>query len=332
MRGAWPLLLTVISCGTLGGEDGGAENLPNRGIAPYVPVSLESLETVTDFVFPPALLPGQVAVRSPSMVVYGQTISMFALVVAGGDPPLLGRADSPDGIVFGPFVDVVPGLRPDASASPTVAIDESGLWHLVFGDASGSVLWHAVSDDGRSFIPDGVPLLVADPDEAGGISSPSLVFADGVAHIYYQARSAMGLPASIKHTAGPTFQSRVSILDSGAGCKDLKGQPTACFDGSGVLEPEVRIAVTATGRRVFRLFYVGLRGEVRTLAFAAAHLADTPFERYAYNPVLEVSGRKLAEPTNVRFGARYLLYTGTTALRGGVALSINETGIASESF
>lgn len=360
----------LLGCGTLGeGDTGatpsGAANLPNRGIVPYEPVSFLRGTRLSPWLYPPPLTPDLPAVRDPSAWVLDPDadetagVALFAQVTST-EGAFIGRADSEDGLAFEAFVPVLAPTPADATAPAVFRDPDTGRWHLVFATAAG--LAHATSAEGTNFAPDASVWLTAEgADEAGGIGSPSLVIDAGVAHLFYAARAGVApvapasgpsgpeLPASpvarpsappvvVRHTAGRLtdagvrFGPRRTVLRPGVDCTDPQGKPFPCWNKDSVGDPEVRLATTAAGRRVWRMFFTGARGELAAVGFAAAFEPDAEFEPYAFNPVIADRQKSRAAPTNVRLGDGYLLYFTQPALKPAVGVAENASGAASERF
>jgi hypothetical protein len=101
----------TASCGTLGGDDGGSENLPNRGIAPYAIAG--------------PLIPNA---RSPSAVVFGDRVRLY--FEQDGDV----RFVEGDGDRFGDATTLIEDAR-----SPGAALASDGTIEVAFIDAQGTV-------------------------------------------------------------------------------------------------------------------------------------------------------------------------------------------------
>ena len=338
----------ISACGTAAEGGGGGDNLPNRGIVPYDIVTLLRGAVPQPWLFAPTGDAAAMSFGDPSAVTTDDGVTLFGTAQQAG-AHFVGRADSTTGLDFGAVESVLDDTPADAR-NPAVAVDaDTGDWHLIFTTADG--LLHGTSQDaGRHFTLDAVPYLVADPDdpaEAGGLSGASLVIESGTAHLFYESRPAGrngGLEeganadhlAVIRHTAGPVsgghFDRRTTVLSPGVACVDVTGADFPCWDVAGVGDPEVRSAKTAAGRRVWRLFYVGRSTTAEAIGFAAAFTPDTPFERYAYNPVLKDKALKWGAPSNVQLDDGYLLYFGLTGRRLAVGVAENKNGVASERF
>lgn len=332
--------LCALGCGTAAEGGGGGEHLPNRGIVPYTLIAFLRGTAPSNWLYPPTPDFQALSVGAPSALATDEGVALFGLGRLAGEP-LLGRADSPDGVAFGPFDSVLSPVPEDAR-DPAVVVDAAThRWHLFLARADG--LWHAESPDaGRTFALDAAPLLMPDADdpaEAGGLFAPSAVFVDGTLHLYYAARGLEAdAPLVIRHTARPaaggTFGPRTTLLAPGEGCLDVTGMPFTCWDGAGVGHPEVRAARTPTGRRVYRLMYTGDSGFVQSVGFAAAFAPDEPFTRYAYNPILKDKDAKLdrTSPSNVRLDDGYLLYFGLEGQRPAVGVAEDREGEPSDVF
>ncbi len=149
--------------------------------------------------------------------------------------------------------------------------------------------------------------------EGPGLGSPS--FVEG--RLYYT--SGEGL-----HRATADFEAGPVILGPAEGCVDTFGAPTVCWDAAPPAGAEVRQTRTAAGRTLLRLVYAA-----RGLGFAASE--GEAWVRFAFNPALPVESQE-RDPSNLRFGDRYLLYFGYGRRNAGIALAVNAGGYPSEDF
>lgn len=293
LRSSSGLCLLLAGCGTLGGEGGGAVDLPNRGIVPYTEATLSYADPRP--------------YRDPSALVIDGQVVLFAAVVTASVSQVV-RMTSADGLVFGPAEVVLT----DAGAPSAVHTD--GVLHLVFTRADRI---HYASDATGAFAERSAPLLDG--------AEPSLVVADDRFELYavvggHVVRATAG--ADLEFTAGPT------VLLPGIACKDPAGDEEVCWDAAAVGSPEVRAAVSATGRPLLRMMYAGTAGSQSGLGFAASH-DGVVFSRFAFNPIIDTEDVAESAPSNIRFGDRYLLYF----MQDGVlTVSVNDAGGAGEVF
>ncbi len=342
-------------CGTLGGDGGGANELPNRGIVPYEKVTVGGADAGASdvgadvapapgspFVLQPEDPKGQ-RIAEPSAVVDGGRVVLFAGVrTVKGGATVIARAEAEDGVRFGPLETVLaaeggPEWFGGAIGAPAVVRDGE-RWLMAFAVGDGAGIGLATSEDGVAFTPGAGPVLTAEgEDEAGGVGSPSLVVGPEGLVLFYEARREAGGPAHLRRASSPdgvTFTRDGAVLEGGVDCLDPQGEPETCWDAFSVETPEARLATTATGRRVWRLFYAGrasAKGKA-DLGFAAS-FDGLVFERYRFNPVLDDSVDERA-PSNVLSGGRYLLYFAEDrSTKGqGVGLAIDDAGAPSERF
>jgi hypothetical protein len=317
-----------VGCGTLGGDPPTESGLPNRGIVPWTLVEVLRGAWLSSWVFAPPAEPTTPGVREPCVRVERisgrDAVVVYAAVQQDG-AGFIGRATSADGIGFGAFESVLDD--PDAQA-PHVAVDTAGRAHLVF--ASGGAVFHTVAGaDGRF---ESMPEPWAEPADGEEFGSPALVFDAQDTPWLYFTRVGTGDDdgARIEVQAGPRGV-RTVVLAGGTDCRDAKGDESPCWDGE-TSRPDVRRAVTATGRTVYRMLYAGGRGQNSAIGFAAAFAPDGPFDRYAFNPVLEADDRDYTAPSSVPFGAGYLLYVGLEGARPGVMLAVDTVGAPSETW
>jgi len=320
------VLALAAGCGTLGADPPTESALPNRGIVPWTLVEVLRGAWLSSWVFAPPAEPTTPGVREPCVRVEGvsgrEAVVVYAAVQQDG-VGFIGRATSTDGIGFAPFASVLDD--PDAEA-PHVAVDAAGRAHLVF--ASGGAIFHTVAGaDGRF---ESTPEAWAEPAAGEVLGSPALVFDAQDTPWLYFTRTGEEDGARIEVQAGPRGD-RTIALAGGIDCQDPKGDESPCWDLE-TSRPDVRRAVTATGRTVYRMLYAGGRSQSSAIGFAAAFAPDGPFDRYAFNPVLEADDRDYTAPSSVPFGAGYLLYVGLEGARPGVMLAVDTVGAPSETW
>ena len=337
-----PSILTVIAagCASIGQEGGGADNLPNRGIIPYAMTSAEDLGADTGLLLNWTDDVGGQFTGPHAMAHDGGTLLFAEWYESEGDDGVIVRAESFDGLHFGqPEVVLeadtqLPWLGGRVGA-PSV-IRHEGMWFMAFEFGQGSAIGLAWSVDGRHFIPHEQPLLEpVGADEAGGIFSPSVVMiGPNEVRVFYESRSTEGVASLRSARSDDTWQfTRDGLtLGPGVGCLDVQGQPEACWDAQGVAQPDVRLATTASGRRVLRLVYVGIGQGGKRLGFAASW-DGTTWSRFALNPTL-TEPAPLSHPSNLRIGARYMMYMSARDASGsrGIRVGINASGQASETW
>jgi hypothetical protein len=117
-RAASAITLLLASCGTLGPDTGGSENLPNRGVLPYERIG--------------PLFPGA---RAPSAIVAGSIVSLYFEFEGA-----VWRADG-DGATFGD-----PVLVLEDATSPSVAYASDGKIHIAYVDTSSAVIVAALDE------------------------------------------------------------------------------------------------------------------------------------------------------------------------------------------
>ena len=337
-----PSLLAVIAsgCASIGQEGGGADNLPNRGIIPYTMISAEDLGADTGLLLNwTDAAAGQFT--APHAMSHDDSALLFSeWYESEGEDGVIVRAESSDGLHFGP-----PEVVLDADArlpwlggrvgAPSV-IRHDGMWFMVFEFGQGWGIGLAWSVDGRHFIPHDQPLLEpVGADEAGGIYSPSAVMINpNEIVLFYESRSADGVASLHSARSDETWQFVRDglILGPGVGCLDIQGQPETCWDAQGVAQPDVRLATTASGRRLLRLVYVGIGQGGKRLGFAAS-FDGAAWSRFALNPTL-TEPAPLSHPSNLRIGARYMMYMSAKDPSGsrGVRVGVSTSGQASETW
>lgn len=333
--------IAVAGCAALGGGGGGGENLPNRGIVPWVPLPIpDGTGEMTPF----ALAPGEdEQLREP--FAYSESaaspVDVYYERVRADGTSVIERARTEDGLHFAaPELILDPANAPswvaDRVGGPSVARLDS-TWLLAFAYGEGAGVGLAWSFDGVHFEVDSEPLVArSGSGESGGIRSPSLLVTDEGFELYYSATTGGDSPTTsvMRATAGGdlAFERAGVALGPGVGCTEPDGQPEDCWDADGVASPEVRLAYTPAGRSVRRLFYTGDGPDKEQLGFAASYDGEF-WTRFAFNPVLATGARSL-EPTTLDRGDHYLLYFvdyRSSAVQG-IGVAINDTGHSSERY
>lgn len=333
----WPL----AGCAALGGGGGGGDELPNRGIVPWERFRPPGADGPEDFVLAPAD-PGAERLTAPSAVVVDDVVHLYYEVrpQVGESPSRIERAVSgPAGLVFGaPEVvldgaDAPPwlGTRP---SSPSV-VGYEGTWIMAVSYGAGEGFALAWSLDGEAFAWLPEPALIRlGGGEAGGVLAPALVADDDLVTLYYEARTAAGVASIRSAIAGwdLAFERAGVVLQPGVACAGPDGQPESCWDAGSVGSPEVRVATSAAGTPLLRLFYSGTSGSKGSLGFAASWDGDI-WDRYAFNPIVDDSYDQ-REPSNVRLGDHYVLYVAEEQSKTahGIAAFVNAEGHPNEHF
>lgn len=293
MAAALGVVSALSACATQGGEDtNGQVNLPDRGIAGWKPVTHDDKAYT--------LSPGTGATEvwgGPAALVVGDEVVVWFHAIADDDSMEVRVRRSP--LAGDAFGDAVVALADARDPSVAVASDDR-LW-MAFVDASGA-LGLAVADDvDASFerqSASGLPAAASEPslviDHAAG-ADRLVVFAvvDG---------------AIVRSEAGAdlAFGASEVVLAPEGDCVDAFGEDEPCWDETALSGPDVRIATTAAGRRVWRMFFAGRQAAQSDLGFAASYDGHA-FSRYATDPVVSGTLSEFA-PTSVIAGDDYLLY------------------------
>lgn len=299
---AFPAVLsvsTMFACAAQGGDDGGSANLPGRGIAGWEPASetpvLQSEATPAEVGGPTLLITGDRAL----VWFHQRNESGFELRRAEAAHP------GPDeAFVFGPSSLVLSdGRDPSLVGDPDHPDDPNRLL-MAYSATDGLRL---ASLDGTSVTPLSATLPTG--------TSPSLVVKDGLLSLYLIVDGAL---VRSDETSPLTFSEPVPVLGPGVDCVDLAGEPEPCWDAGAIVDAEVRLAETPTGRTIWRVFYAARAGQSgsTSIGFAASDDGLT-FSRYAFNPVL--TGANLTAPASGRLGDAYHLLVEQRA-SGGAAV------------
>ncbi|MBI2379000.1 MAG: hypothetical protein HYV07_33705 [Deltaproteobacteria bacterium] len=305
--------LAIASCGTLGDEPGGNDELPNRGINPYL--LAEDVLVIEDS--------ATTRYSRPSSIVLDDGLALYVDATVGSTSTLA-LFTTRDGFAFAerPLPRVL-GRSPGVSPRGGGAV-------VAFDRGEPRSLWIVTLD---GLLPSGDPELLLEPAgelDAGGASDPSLVEVDGELWIYYSALSVDGERAIARARAdgNGTVMAREVVLRGHTGCTSPSGKADRCWDEDGLTSPEVRLSRSATGRRIFRMTFTGWNGSSAAIGFAAS-FDGAGFEPLADNPILSDRDRSLSDPTNAQRDDEYLLHFST---EGGVGGARNEAGAPSERF
>ena len=357
------LVLASLTCGCamLAEGVGGAEKLPNRGVIPYEKVSIVPAPADDADVMVSADVDSDADVPEPegepwvlipddpttdrftgpsALVVDGRLVLFWEREVDGATR--IERAESDDGgLTFGTPLTVLdsaggPDWLGGRVGSPAVLRRSDGSWSLAFVTGNREAIGLATSADGVTFdLPTG-PALSAAASEDGGIGGPSLAEVDGALWLYFDVGLGDKDPTHIAlavSTDGSSYERRGVVLSPGVDCNEADGSRTRCWDADRVAQPEVRVARTASGRRVFRMWYAGAKRSKGDIGFAAS-VDGVVWSRFAFNPIVADPSRDEAEPTNVLLGSRYLLffYDERSRKAHGIGLAVGAAGAPSEHF
>lgn len=297
-RCPWPALLALTpACAAQGGGEGGADNLPDRGISGW---ERSATDPTRPFVLSvdDALLGGPSAlVTADTVVVYGHrklTDGSFELFRTDGDATGASFA-APVALTSAP-ADGSSGL-PLAGRDPSI-VHVDGVFWLAYVSPDDAIVV-ATSSAGIAFQP------IATTGLSAARSAPSLVVEGARVRLY------LATGTTLVHTEAPrgdtlAFGPEVEVLRPGVDCVDPSGEAEACWDEDAIVEAEVRRATTPTGGSVYRMFYAANAGGDSDIGFAASYDGVT-FARFPYNPVLTGSFDEHS-PTSVIADDVYLLF------------------------
>lgn len=327
-----PLAAFACACGSLGGDGGGGENLPNRGVIPF------NYQTVVEGSGEPE--PDPYVILDPDRAELGEP---FAELVDDGvrlwverrsrDGDELGVFESPDGRTF----DGAYATRLTAAAFAELAgVDATDIGAPSVFHTSGGETWLALDwndDAGVAVVrleppPVSVVALVRAGDRGvDALSSPSIAASPDGDGLLLFATAIRGDEDPVIVVASLTSDGVGPLADavpSGVPCVDAEGAEVACWDADGAGAPDVRLARTAAGRRYLRMFFAGGAELDEALGFAGSFDGVT-WDRYPYNPTFDDGRTKTLGPSVVRIGHAWLMYLERrTARIGGIALAIND--------
>ncbi|MCB9534293.1 MAG: hypothetical protein H6698_08315 [Myxococcales bacterium] len=327
-----PLAALVCACGSLGGDGGGGENLPNRGVIPF------NYQTVVEGSGEPE--PDPYVILDPDRAELGEP---FADLVGDGvrlwverrsrDGDELGVFESPDGRTFdGAYApQLTAAAFAELSGVDAADIGAPSVFHTTAGETWLALDWN--DDDGVAVLrlepaPVAVVALVSAADRGvDGLSSPSIAASpagDGLVLFATAVRDGGDPIIVVAALSSDGVGPLADAVPSGVPCVDAEGAEVACWDADGAGAPDVRLARTAAGRRYLRMFFAGGSDLDEALGFAASFDGVT-WDRYPYNPTFDDGRTKTLAPSVVRIGDAWLMYLERrTARVGGIALAIND--------
>jgi hypothetical protein len=334
----------LLACGTLGTDDGGADNLPFRGTGPYTallePVTGGVESENTWFLEPPD--PSTLYLE-PSALVHEGVLELFVVQeTPSGDTGarVLVRRSIDEELVPGTPVVVLseaslPTWANNTWSAPSLTSARGRLCLAVEAGTHDGIVFFVEDEDG-SFSPhDDVQELrpASVPEEAQGIGSPSVVWLKGELRVYYTGfdEAGNGHIREARWLEG-RWKRMGTVLSPGTGCVDEEDVAAPCWDEATVFDSEVRVAQSKVDGVILRLLYAGHAGKKASLGFAAAYEGGG-FNRTPLNPVMAPKS-DLRQPSNVFAYGRYLLFyeERVTGGRRGVGLSESVGGLPSEIF
>lgn len=336
--------MLLLACGTLGTDDGGADNLPFRGVGPYTALLEPAVGEVesenTWFLEPPD---EDTLYLEPSAIVREGVLELFVVQETSiGDTSsrVLVRRTIDETLVPGAPVVVLsevslPNWADETWSSPSISSERGRLHLAVEAGDHGGIVFFVEQGDGSFGLHDVLQELrpASVPEEAQGIGSPSIAWLKGEMRVYYTGFDAAG-NGHIREARWleGRWERRGTVLSPGTGCVDEEAVEAPCWDSVTVFDGELRVAQSKVDGVVLRLFYAGHAGKKASLGFAAAYEGGE-FSRTPLNPVMAPKS-DLRQPSNVLAFGRYLLFyeEHVTGGRRGVGLSESVGGLPSETF
>ena len=328
----------LSACGLLGADEGGAERLPNQGIYPYIPLGAEPQDELESDVLDASIehveasrsvepqsaawlvrpaAEGAWRLSEPSALRDAHRLRLFwELRDLDTERSQIMAAESLDGgLSYGPAEVVLDGTQGPAwleqsVGAPAVIRAKDGTWQMAFEFGARKGIAVATSEDGWRFSWPVEPSLSAEESDVGGVGSPSLVLLGSSRYLYFDrvadADESTVIALAIDEGTGD-FRRIGDVLSPGTDCAEADGTRERCWDASSVSHPEVRVGVTATGKRIFRLWYTGVERKKGALGYAAS-FDGVSWSRFAFNPIVADGARDYSQPTNVQGDNAYLLY------------------------
>ena len=294
-------IVTLVGCAAGGDPGGGASALPNPGYAPY--------ETYVPADAGPSQVIESMAANAPmAQVVHDQVHLLFGQCPDEA-PCQIHQATSPDGVFFSAPVPILEDPR-----GVTAPYLETG--------SDGTDLW-VVLDSGAS--------LATASYRGDGVGSLQVVLQDGP----YDAPSVVHGPAGrLLFFVRDSRLFRVEYVDGEWGAPESVMGPCTddpCWPGNGVADVEVRRAVSATGRVHYRAAILEAGATSDAIGFALS-TDGRQWSQVEFNPTVELGRGTYTGLSNLRFGARYLLYFAKGSPLAKIGVAINAAGQLSVDF
>jgi hypothetical protein len=331
---ALALQALLSACGSLGGGGGGAENLPDRGVQPYLIVRQEPEPVETPDAGTTDAGTADAEVELPDPLYILQTDND----VAFGDPFVqqtstgilelwatrttddltdIVRISSADEGLTWSTPEPVPGVLAwgddtVAGVSQPFLLTSAGTTLLaVVANEQESVrvgVWNETNITGAS-----TPISILTDTRFAAIDSPSLLRTDGQWVLYASAvpvdpadPEETLAPVLVRTTSadGATWQPAAIVWSTELACADVAED---CVAAGGIGSPEVRLASSGAGRPVYRLFFSSGEDARASIHFAASH-DGLNFSLFDRNPIIEEDRYDEFGASNVFDGERYLLF------------------------
>ena len=326
---------TLLSaCGSLGGGGGGAENLPDRGVQPYLIVRQEPepVETPDAGVADVGTTDAEVELPDPLYILQTDNDvaydDPFALQTSSALLELWAtrRTDDLTDIVRISSIDdgttwstpePVPGVLAwgdDAvvGVSQPFLLTSAGTTLLaVVANEQESIrvgAWNGTNVSGAS-----TPISILNDTRFAAVDSPSLLRADGQWIMYASAvpvdpndPEETLAPVLLRTTSadGVNWQPTVIVWAAEQACALIAED---CVAAGGIGSPEVTLASSGAGRPVYRLFFSSGEDARASIHFAASH-DGLNFSLFDRNPIIEEDRYDEFGPSNLFDGERYLLF------------------------
>ena len=332
-------LLTVFSqlalgCAQLEGADGGAANLPTRGATGYAPIAQGT--PPSSLVITPETS-SSLSYRQPHAMHDGDGVTLLFDIHDGqSDHSWIARAHSADGISFDEPAPILGGPSDAISfSSPTVACSSQECILVAASRAQQRLYIARGSLTGSFTLDENILFDVTEDYESTAITHPSVAY-DPERDLFVIVYETHGAPDTVPELALATLSASGELSKRGLlpitsrPCLSADDEPAPCWDADGRTSPDLRRAITATDRVLWRLSYTGSSSEDSAIGFAASWDAEN-FVAFDSNPGF--SGQR-AEPSNIRVGAHYLLYFVSTSPWGpaGISLALSSEGFPGDSF
>ena len=293
--------MVLTGCAAGGDPGSGAEALPNPGYAPYT-VHGEGDAGLT------AVLP-RGAGRDLMAYLHQDQVNLVYTRCSEGEACAIAGVTSDDGLAFSPETTLLTDPRglsgPYLEASP----DGDALWVVV---GEGAALGRAPAD-GDGFGAVEVAL------EGGPFSAPSVVDGPAGRWLFFVREGYLYGAAAV----GSGWDTPAPVLGP---CDEPD-----CWPEDGVEYAEVRLGVSATGRRVYRAAFVNAGGGERAVGFAVSDDGST-WSTVSFNPTFVLERGTVVGLSNLRAGGRYLLYFARGREAPVTGAAINAAGAPSVVF
>ena len=272
-QGLLLLATAACACGVLGGDAGGARDLPAAAIIPWAEARPSSR---CDAASPVAALQDpRTSLEDPWVVAGTDRLALYYTSRNGGGSEIF-VAESTDGLHFGTPRRVLRATldwHGTAVAAPSV-VRYGNLWLLFFSADNGGAIGIARASTGTTFQSDATAILVPQQQwEGPSLERPSAVVEGRTVHLYFGVANGAGFGLA-QSTDGKAF------VRVGVDAKATSGPVIPRTDNL-LHAPAVHAYFSPLGRRIIQLWFREQRQSGSSAGiFVAASQEGAPFERF----------------------------------------------------